>query len=228
MLKKTKGLVINYLKYQESSIIVKIFTRELGLKSYIVNSVRSPKAKSKIGFFQPLTLLDLVVYDKDKPSLHRISEVKLSYAFQRIPFHFHKSGVAMFVAEVLGKSIFENYANESLYDFLEEAIIYLDQEEVNIQLYPISFLLETSKFLGFGSSDSNELFEQLFGLVHDHSFAKEEKEYLDELMVNTFGSTLKIPSFYRRKILDDLLKFYQLHIEGFSELKSVKVLRSLN
>jgi DNA repair protein RecO (recombination protein O) len=227
MLKKTKGLVINYLKYKESSIIVKIFTRELGLKSYIVNSVRSAKAKSKIGFYQPLTLLDLVVYDKDKSSLNRISEVKLHYAFQRIPFDFYRSGVAMFVGEVLGKSIYENYTNESLYDFLEEAITYLDQEETNIQLYPISFLLETSKFLGFGTSDSTELFEQLFGLVHDDDFAREEKKYLNELMENSFSSSLHVPAVYRRKIMDDLIKFYQLHLDGFSELKSVKVLRNL-
>lgn len=226
MQKKTKGLVINYFKYKESSIIVKIFTRDLGLKSYIVNSVRS--AKSKMGFYQPLTLLDLVVYDKEKSALNRISEVKLNYAFQRIPFDFYRSGVAMFVGEVLGKSIYDNYINESLYDFLEEAIIYLDQQEANIQLYPISFLLETSKFLGFGTSDSEELFEQLFGLVHDDDFAQEEKKYLNELMKISFGSTVKIPAIYRRKILDDLLKFYQLHLDGFSELKSVKVLRSLH
>jgi DNA repair protein RecO (recombination protein O) len=227
MLKKTKGLVINYLKYKESSIIVKIFTRELGLKSYIVNSVRSAKSKSKMGFYQPLTLLDLVVYDKEKSSLNRISEVKLHYAFQRIPFDFYRSGVAMFVGEVLGKSIYENYTNESLYDFLEEAITYLDQEETNIQLYPISFLLETSKFLGFGTSDSTELFEQLFGLVHDDDFAREEKKYLNELMENSFSSSLHVPAVYRRKIMDDLIKFYQLHLDGFSELKSVKVLRNL-
>jgi DNA repair protein RecO (recombination protein O) len=227
MLKKTKGLVINYLKYKESSIIVKIFTRELGLKSYIVNSVRSAKSKSKMGFYQPLTLLDLVVYDKEKSSLNRISEVKLHYAFQRIPFDFYRSGVAMFVGEVLGKSIYENYTNDSLYDFLEEAITYLDQEETNIQLYPISFLLETSKFLGFGTSDSTELFEQLFGLVHDDDFAREEKKYLNELMENSFSSSLHVPAVYRRKIMDDLIKFYQLHLDGFSELKSVKVLRNL-
>jgi len=225
MLKKTKGLVINYLKYKESSIIVKVFTRELGLKSYIVNSVRS--TKSKMGFYQPLTLLDLVVYDKEKSSLNRISEVKLSYAFQRIPFDFHRSGIAMFVGEVLGKSIYENYTNENLFDFLEEAIIYLDQKETNIQLYPISFLLETSKFLGFGTNDSSELFEQLFGLVHDDDFAREEKKYLNELMENSFGSEIKVPTRYRRKILDDMLKFYQLHLDGFTELKSIKVLRSL-
>jgi len=227
MQKKTKGLVINYIKYKESSIIVKIFTRDLGLKSYIVNSVRSAKAKSKMGFYQPLTLLDLVVYDKEKSTLNRISEVKLHYAFQRIPFDFYRSGVAMFVGEVLGKSIYENYHNEHLYDFLEEAITYLDQEETNIQLYPISFLLETSKFLGFGTSDSAELFEQLFGLVHDDDFALEEKKYLNELMKNSFSSSVRVPAVYRRKIMDDLLKFYQLHLDGFSELKSIKVLRSL-
>jgi len=227
MLKKTKGLVISYLKYKESSIIVKVFTRDLGLKSYIVNSVRSAKAKSKMGFYQPLTLLDLVVYDKEKSSLNRVSEVKLSYAFQRIPFDFHRSGIAMFVGEVLGKSIYDNYTNENLYDFLEEAIIYLDQQETNIQLYPISFLLETSKFLGFGTSDSAELFEQLFGLVHDDEFAREEKKYLNELMKLSFGSEIKVPFIYRRKIMDDLLKFYQLHLDGFTELKSIKVLRSL-
>jgi len=228
MLKKTKGLVISYLKYKESSIIVKVFTRDLGLKSYIVNSVRSAKAKSKMGFYQPLTLLDLVVYDKEKSSLNRISEVKLSYAFQRIPFDFHRSGIAMFVGEVLGKSIYENYNNEHLFDFLEEVIIYLDQQETNIQLYPITFLLETSKFLGFGTSDSSELFEQLFGLVHDDEFAREEKKYLNELMKNSFATDIKVPAPYRRKIMDDLLKFYQLHLDGFSELKSIKVLRSLN
>jgi len=180
-----------------------------------------------MGFYQPLTLLDLVVYDKEKSSLNRISEVKLHYAFQRIPFDFYRSGVAMFVGEVLGKSIYENYTNENLYDFLEEAITYLDQEESNIQLYPISFLLETSKFLGFGTRDSTELFEQLFGLVHDDDFAREEKKYLNELMENSFSSSIRVPAVYRRKIMDDLLKFYQLHLDGFSELKSIKVLRSL-
>ncbi|KEO73033.1 DNA repair protein RecO [Anditalea andensis] len=225
MLKKTEGLVINYLKYKESSIIVKVFTRDLGLKSYIVNGVRS--TKSKMGFYQPLTILDLVVYDKEKSSLNRVSEVKLAYAFQRIPFDFYRSGIAMFIGEVLGKSIYENYQNENLFDFLKEAIKYLDQQDANIQLYPISFLLETSKFLGFGTSDASELFEQLFGLVHDDDFAREEKTYLNELMAHSFAYTVKVPAVYRRKILDDLLKFYQLHLDGFTDLKSVKVLRSL-
>ncbi|WP_143962545.1 DNA repair protein RecO [Litoribacter populi] len=228
MLLKTSGIVINYLKYRESSIIVRIFTRELGLKSYIVNSVRSPKAKTKMGFFQPLTILDLVVYDKEKANLNRISEVKLKLPYHCIPFDFQRSGVAMFVGEVLGKVIYEDYQNEALFDFLTHALSHLDQQSTKLHLYPQSFLLETAKFLGFGSDDPHELFSQLYGLSQQDDFIKEEKGYLGEIMDHPFSNDLKVPAVFRKKMLDDLLAFYKIHVEGFSELKSIKVLRSLN
>lgn len=117
MLKKTQGIVLHYIKYRETSIVVRIFTRELGLKGYVVNSVRTAKPASKIALYQPLTLLDLVVYDKEGASLHRISESKLAHSFQRIPFDFYRSGVAMFVGEVMGKAIYENYQNEAYLTF---------------------------------------------------------------------------------------------------------------
>ena len=41
MLRKTQGIVLSYIKYKDSSIIVRIFTRELGLKGYVVNGARS-------------------------------------------------------------------------------------------------------------------------------------------------------------------------------------------
>ena len=43
MLKKTAGIVLSHIKYKDSSIIVRIFTRELGLKGYLVNGVREAK-----------------------------------------------------------------------------------------------------------------------------------------------------------------------------------------
>ena len=62
MLHKTKGIVISFVKYRETSIIVKIYTEAFGIQTYIENGVRSAKGKNKIALFQPLTLLDLVVY----------------------------------------------------------------------------------------------------------------------------------------------------------------------
>ena len=45
MLEKTEGIVLNYLKYRDTSIIVRIYTRKYGLQSYIVNGIRSQKSK---------------------------------------------------------------------------------------------------------------------------------------------------------------------------------------
>ncbi|MEX2591449.1 MAG: DNA repair protein RecO [Anditalea sp.] len=227
MLKKTQGIVINYIKYKETSIIVRIFTRELGLKTYVVNSVRSAKSKSKIALYQPLTLLDLVVYDKEGASINRISEVKLTYAFHRIPFDFYRSGVAMFVGEILSKAIYENYQNENLYDFLQEAIIYLDKEGVNLSIYPLSFLLQISRFLGFAPGNSKEFFEQLHQGIGQIPFDKEEEFYLNQLMISSFGSTEKVPAPIRRRLLDHVLLFYKLHMDTFSEIKSLKVLSQI-
>jgi DNA repair protein RecO (recombination protein O) len=86
MLNKTKGIVIQYMKYRESSLLVTIYTAEFGICSYVENGVRSAKAKHKIALFQPLTLLELEVYHKPGKGLHRISEAKCYYPYRKIPF----------------------------------------------------------------------------------------------------------------------------------------------
>lgn len=227
MLKKTSGIVIHYFKYRETSIIVRIFTRALGLKSYVVNNVRSSKSTTRIALYQPLSLLDLVVYDKEGKSLNRISEVRLTHAFQRIPFDFYRSGVAMFVAEVAGKAIYDNYQNENLYDFIEEAILQLDREVINLSIYPQIFLLRLSLFLGFGPADAREFYEQLRHGVGILPVEQEETEYFDQLMVGAMDSTIKIPHATRRRLMRHLLLFYRLHLDTFSEIKSLKVLTQM-
>ena len=86
MLHRTRGIVLSYIKYKETSIIVRIFTEAFGMQSYIVNSVRSAKSRGKMALYQPLSLLDLVVYHKSGKDLQRISETKFSYAYSSIPF----------------------------------------------------------------------------------------------------------------------------------------------
>ncbi|MGY6742618.1 MAG: DNA repair protein RecO [Cecembia sp.] len=227
MLVKTQGIVVSYIRYKESSIIVKIFTRELGLKSYIVNGVRSSNARTKMGFYQPLTFLDLVVYDKENANLNRIAEVRLAKAYQRIPFDFLRSGIAMFVAEVLSKSIYDGYQNEDLFDYLDLAIGELDGKRAVLSHYPATFLWEMARYLGFAPDDSRDFFEEL-----QENFTKQmdwqpEMVYLEGLMAASFAYAEKTPALIRRNLLDHLLLFYTKHLDQSSEWKSVKVLRQM-
>ncbi|MCC5936034.1 MAG: DNA repair protein RecO [Lunatimonas sp.] len=226
MLKKTKGIVIGYLKYRDSSIIVQVFTRELGLKSYVVNSVRSAKAKSKMALYQPLTLLDLVVYDKENRNIHRISEARLDHTFTRLPFEFHRSGIALFIVETLNRSIAEHYQNEALFDFLYELICHLDREQANLGIFPLAFLVQLTSYLGFEPEDAEQFYEQL-PINRAGSNHQAKSELLTMLINQGLHGEKSFPSSLKRELMDDLLVFYQIHLENFGEVKSLPVLRSL-
>ena len=73
MINKTRGIVLNYIKYGDTSIICKIYTEQFGLQSYIINGIRNSKSKN-IGLFQPLNILDLVVYHKKTSVLALVGE----------------------------------------------------------------------------------------------------------------------------------------------------------
>ena len=118
---KTRGLVLSFIKYKETSIICRIFTQDLGLQSYLIRGIRSKK--SKIALYQPLTLLNLVVTHKSNRSLHHITEASIYQPYFSIPFQIKKTVTALFLSELLSKAIREEGENRELYNFLENSLI---------------------------------------------------------------------------------------------------------
>ncbi|MBN7809515.1 DNA repair protein RecO [Algoriphagus sp. H41] len=227
MLRKTQGLVLSSIRYKDTSIIVKIFTRELGLKSYLVNGVRSSGKGSKIALYQPLTLLDLVVYDKENAGLQRISEARLQRAYQRIPFDFPRTSIALFMTEVISRSIYENYQNEGLFDFLSESVEVLDHSEARLSLFPLAFLIDNARFLGFSPEEAEGFILE----SKNQPFGQEELPLvlhtLKALLEDSFHCQAKVPTQLRRKLLDHLLDFYSEHLDNPSQFKSLAVIRQL-
>lgn len=227
MIRKTSGLVLSSIRYKDTSIIVKIFTRELGLKSYLINGVRSMGKGSKMALYQPLTLLDLVVYNKENSGLQRISEAKLLRAHQRIPFDFSRTSIALFMTEVINRSIYENYQNEFLFDFLSESVVILDQSETILAHFPLVFLIEKAKFLGFYPENAGGFILE----SNKQPFSREElpiiMDYLNHLLDEKYQCSLKTPVLIRRKLLDHLLDFYAQHMENPSAFKSLAVIRQV-
>jgi len=228
MLHKTKGIVLSFVKYRETSIIVKVFTEKFGLKSYLVNSVRTANSKNnKIAFFQPFTLLDLVVYNHKNTSLHRISEVRLSYPFSSIPYQISKSTVCIFLTEVLCK-IFdkEEVDNIQLFDYLEDSICFFDQVSENFQNFHLQFLIRLSHFLGISISSAKEVEAQLFEAQFP-AIPEILKQNLTDLIKTNYSQKVLISSENRRELLNYLLQFYTLYFPNLKHLKSLIILKEL-
>ena len=224
MLEKTRGIVINHLKYGETSVITRIYTEVFGLQTYIENGVRSAKGKNKMAHFQPLTLLDLVVYYNDSQSIKRLSEIRCSTPFHSLPYEFRKTTIGIFLAEVLGKVIKEEAGNAVLFEFLFSSLAWLDACEENFENFHIQFLLKLARFLGFNPQTGSNLFSQIGRLIPDNS---EEIQALDFFMQNSYHNYLKINNLLRRDLLDTVVRFYAFQVESLGEVKSLAVLKEV-
>jgi DNA repair protein RecO (recombination protein O) len=220
MLHKTRGIVFRFTKYAESSIIVTIFTEQFGLQTYIVNSARSKSGKGKIALYQPLTLLELVVYYKENANILRIKEVKCFHPYQTLTSDFRKSTIALFLSEIVNKAVKEQSHTQELGNFLFNSFIALDGLQTNIENFHLLFLIKLSRHLGFGAHQPGEI------LTPFYSDDKEEK-ILTQLLEADYDATIAMNQVQRRNLLDVLLRFYTLHIENFGEIKSLAVVREL-
>ncbi len=234
MKQKTQGIVLKYFKYGDTSLIIRIYTQHFGLQSYLINNVRTHKNKNnKIALFQPLSLLELVVYQgKNDQNLHRLAEANILYPYQNIPFDFTKTSLVWLIVEVLDMCLKEENENEILFQFLVNALIELDKIGTEIANFPILFLLQLSHFLGFIPESGLQILTQIEDSFQSY-LPQETKEklchYFDFFLTqNQFNPSILMTISERRKLLDILLEFYQLHIPNFKEIKSLALLRELN
>lgn len=220
MLHKTRGIVFRFTKYGETSIIVNIFTELFGLQSYIVNGVRSKSSKNKIALYQPLTLLEMVVYHRENANINRIKEVKCFYPYQTIPVDIKKSALAIFINEVLNKTVKEESHAQDLCNFLMESLQALDRMTERAENFHLMFLLKLSRLLGFGAYN-------LIEVLGPRASDEETERLLDQLIHADYNTVVPLTNTQRRAILELLLKFYADHIDTFGEMRSVQVLRDV-
>ena len=220
MLHKTRGVVFRFTKYGDTSIIVTLFTELFGLQSYIVNGVRSKSGKNKIALFQPLTLLDLVVYHREHANINRIKEVKCLYPYQSIPVDIKKSALAMFIIEVVNKTIREESHAQELCEFLIHAFMTLDQIDLGWENFHLIFLLKLSRMLGFGAHHVNEV-------LGARVTTEQNERIIATLLKSEYTIVVSMQNHQRREILDLVLKFYADHIDNLGDMKSIQILREI-
>ncbi|KYG84687.1 hypothetical protein AWW67_01195 [Roseivirga seohaensis] len=227
MLHRTRGIVLSYIKYRETSVIVRVFTEAFGMQSYIVNSVRSAKSRGKMALYQPLSLLDLVVYHKSGKDLQRISEARFAYGYSSIPFNPVKTGIGIFLTEMLSKTLREESENEGLYDFVHQAMVIFDHLETNISNFHLQFLMKCSGYLGFEPQSAEGFIEELGEHGVHFSTLEAERAIISDLMNKPLGDEITLSSQLRRDVLSHIIKFYQIHVSGLNEIKSLEVLKEV-
>jgi DNA repair protein RecO (recombination protein O) len=237
MLIKTNGIVLSKLKYRDNDLIVKCYTSQRGIVSYLLRGVlKSKKGASKTAYFQPLSQLQIEENYKANQSLQFFSDIKLNIVYKSLHSNVFKSSIVMFLSEVLSSVLKEEEKNENLYDYLETSLVWLDHEDDFVNFH-LLFLLNLTKYLGFypdASSIDNPFFNLSKGAFETDSHAVytiQDENYiiLKELLGINFDAlnTVKLNSKQRQSFLNMLLLYYELHLGDFKKPKSLAVLNQV-
>lgn len=243
MVHKTKGIVLRTVKYGETSVIVTILTELFGLQSYLVNGVRTSKGKggSKAGMFQPAAILDLVIYHQESKNLNRLKEYSWSFLYKNILTDVISNSIALFMVELLQKCLKQPESNTELFYFMEDTLTGLDQAERNVQAnFPLFFALHLAGFFGLRIDDNYSEKRNYLDLKEGY-FTDERPlhpHFLDHLLSEATAHLLRVKQPVeladlplnkenRRYLMDAYEDFYSMHIQGFTPLKTLPVLRAL-
>ena len=233
----TKAIVLSSLKYGDTSLIVKAFTLSDGLKSYLLKGVlTSKKGKLKTAYFQPLTQLEMVANHKNKGTLESIREVRVTYHYQSLHSEIPKNAITLFLAEMMCNSIQEEERNEGLFYFMESALQWLDTH-TEITNFHIYFLIDLTKYLGFypeTTNTSGTYFDLLEGEFTDTrslnpNISGENLSLFKRFLGINFDTlqSVKMKKANRNQLLQSLVLYFELHLQGFRKPKSLAILNEV-
>jgi DNA repair protein RecO (recombination protein O) len=235
MLTKTRGIVFRTVKYSDTSVIARIYTEAFGLKSYIFRGMRKPGARVRASTLQHLNLLEIITDNREYRGIQNPREVRIEHPYRSLPFDMRKSSVALFINEMLCRSIKHEEPDQSLFDFLRRSLIWFDDVETHAVNFHLWFCIQLTRSLGFfpgrtdETSDFFDLAEGLFQKnmpVHEYFVDAPGSHYLHELIRCGVGnvSGLSIPHAIRVELVDHIINYYKLHIHDFGDIKSCRIL----
>lgn len=230
----TEGLVLSVVPFKETSIIAKIFTKELGLKRYVINSVRTQAPKYPPGFFQSLAYLKLVVYNSPTKEINRIKEVHLAQVWNSASGNSVRTTILMFLGEVLEQCLRDEIAQPALFDFLTTSLLEFERASENEALnFHWELMIHLLPYLGFSPKDEGELLELSYSDLKAFQLPpiseKEEAAVLSCLQKfqNEEITIYNLSNLERRNLIKRLCAWYSFHLEGFGPIRSLEVLRTI-
>jgi len=232
MLSKHRGILLQTIRYSDHSVILRIFTEHEGLQSFVYR--KSSKQKSA-GILQPLSILELEAWKKPQSDLFSVRELRTAYSYKTIGNNYLKNSVVLFLNEILLQVIKEpGHALEEMNQFITSWLILFDNEERAGESH-LYFLAELCSFLGIHPVDNYSTERKYFDITSaqfvpfssgNQIILNEDNSYLlHRVLFEREG--LRLNREQKKNMVDSFVLYYQVHLPGVKEIKSLPVLKEI-
>ncbi len=233
---RLKAIFLSYAKATNGSLILNMFTDEMGREGFIIKNIHRKNAVVKASYLMPLNVLDIVADARQNRTLHYITEAKLAYIPTSLRTHPMKQAVSFFVAEVLQRSMHHHQPVKPVFQLMTQWIELYDKAEESTGIYVHWLLANLIRQLGI---EPLMMPGPLWLDLREGRTTPEEPGHEDKLrpeitsqVYQLFRQTgLYAPEVSGRmaksEVLDALLQYLRLHIPGFGVPKTLSVIKEI-
>lgn len=236
---KSKAIVLHTVRYNDDGLIASLLTEQAGSVDMLVRISRGRRVAVRHTLFQPMAVLDVEWDDHPHASLQRPKTAQTALPLSSLPYDPHKAAIALFLAEALHQAVHHEAATRELFAYTLRSIEWLDTCTKGFANFHLVFLLRLTRFLGFMPNMEGARAGSWFDLrascftasqpLHPDFLAPADAALVPRLLRMSYGTmhVFRFSGAERSRLLEQINRYYRLHLPGYPELKSLAVLREM-
>lgn len=239
MNEKIRGIVLDVTRHSDRLSIVTLYTRSRGRLAFL-SPVGSGKAgRLRQARLQPLAVIEADINFKMNAELQKLGAFALEEVWCDIYFNPLKSMVSIFLSEFMTRLLRATMPDETLWDYIVNSLRYFDKTTGGMADFHIVFLSSLLPFVGIQPDASDyergDFFDMQSGRFicerppHSDFLEGEEAAFVVKLCKLNFSNAavMRLDRGLRQRILNGLLRYYDIHFPGTSVLRSLPVLTEI-
>ncbi|MCQ2338668.1 MAG: DNA repair protein RecO [Paludibacteraceae bacterium] len=227
-----KAIVLNAVRYSDNSFMVAMFTEQDGLVTANVHT-GGKRSKFRRSYLSPLTILDVRLTGKSSSDVKYISDCSLAYFFRSLDTNPVKMFEAQFIAEMLQKALRYQQQDSGLFGFILDSVMTMDESSEGVCDCHVIFLVRLMSYVGIMPDisgfdaysvldiEEGRMVSQCMGQCLPH-------ELCSSLVSIINDEPFRMTSSQRSEFIDFIVKYYQHHLSGFGNIKTLEVFREMS
>ena len=227
MTEYTEAIVLHLSRHTDKAYILHTYTLQHGRMQYLVYGVHSKKQQTPAAALESFSLIGIEAhYPASSDALPTLKQAHLLFTPKNRPADIRRQTIAIFLAEVLYRSLRLPMEDPQLFRYLSQTVSLLDSSPAPENLHLI-FMLQFAHYMGFSPTlDETDTNDPSFDFLsaNENFFTPDENKLLLNLEYN---NALPVTRKMRQQLLHQLCRYYELHIDGFQTPKSLDILEEI-
>jgi DNA repair protein RecO (recombination protein O) len=243
---ESNATVLKTVNYSDTSLIVRLFTEHYGKVTVIAKGARRPK-QSIAGILQPPNHIAIWYSHKEGRDVQTLTKTEFVERYTQLAASLSKSAAAMLAVEMLDRAVHDSDPHPILYRLITSTLRSLDHTEANEMVILHFYQFHLAKQLGFGPHLSvcnqcgKELKQAGLDMVTGHllcgscrstanlQLGQQSLQYLRDLNQTHIAELngLNPGDTASKEVGDFLLNHLYFHVDGMSNLRSIKFWRQV-